>query len=78
GLLIREFSRANRRIPIFAAHGTDDDVVSLALGQQAAEIVRQLGIEPEWRTYDLPHSVSIEEVADIGTWLRSVWAQKAY
>lgn len=78
GLLIREFSQANRRIPIFAAHGTDDDVVSLELGQQAAEIVRQLGIEPEWRTYDLPHSVSIEEVADIGTWLRSVWAQKAY
>ncbi|KAI5915324.1 alpha/beta hydrolase [Thauera sp. 2A1] len=78
GLLIREFSQANRRIPIFAAHGTDDDVVSLELGQQAAQIVRQLGIEPAWRTYDLPHSVSIEEVADIGTWLRSVWAQKAH
>ncbi len=64
---------ANRRIPIFAAHGTDDDVVSLALGEQALAVLQSLGLEPEWRTYDMPHSVCMAEVADIGAWLRRVF-----
>ncbi len=64
---------ANRRIPILAAHGTDDDVVSLALGEQALAVLQSLGLEPEWRTYDMPHSVCMAEVADIGAWLRRVF-----
>ena len=75
-LLIREFAPANCHIPIFAAHGTDDDVVSLDLGQQAVAVLRQLGLNPEWRTYDMPHSVNMEEIADIGDWLRRVWARE--
>ncbi len=74
-LLISDFAPANRQIPIFAAHGTDDDVVSLDLGEQAVAVLRQLGLDPEWRTYDMPHSVSMDEVADIGAWLRRVWAE---
>ncbi|TAH53178.1 MAG: carboxylesterase [Betaproteobacteria bacterium] len=77
GLLIREFAQANRHVPIFAAHGTDDDVVSLDLGQQAVAVLRQLGLTPEWRTYDMPHSVSMEEIADIGAWLTRVWAEES-
>ncbi|MBS0543267.1 MAG: carboxylesterase [Proteobacteria bacterium] len=76
GLLISEFHQANRQMPIFAAHGTDDDVVSLDLGQQAVAVVRQLGLNPEWRTYGMPHSVNMEEIADIGDWLTRVWARE--
>jgi phospholipase/carboxylesterase len=65
-------SEANRQTPIFAAHGTEDDVVSLALGEQAVELLRAMGLEPEWRTYDMPHSVCLDEVAEIANWLRRV------
>ena len=71
-LLIEGFEAARRDTPVFAAHGSDDDVVSPTLGLQAAELLRQLGMAPEWRSYELPHSVNLEEIADIGAWLRRV------
>lgn len=72
GLLVDGFVEANRQVPVFAAHGTHDDVVSPALGEHAVEVLRQLGIEPEWHRYPLPHSVSLEEIADVGRWLRTL------
>ena len=70
-----ELAEANRQIPIFAAHGTDDDVVSLALGAQALALLQALGLAPAWRTYDMPHSVCMDEVADIGDWLRRLCSE---
>ncbi len=71
-LLLAEFAAPNGHIPVFAAHGTDDDVVSLELGEQALEVVRGIGVAPEWRTYAMPHSVCLDEIADIGTWLARI------
>lgn len=71
-LLLAEFAAPNGRTPVFAAHGTDDDVVSLELGEQALEVVRWIGVAPEWRTYAMPHSVCLDEIADIGTWLARI------
>lgn len=68
-LLMSEFSNANRNIDIFAAHGSGDEVVSIELGRQALALVRQLGLHPEWRSYDMGHSVCMEEIAHIGAWL---------
>lgn len=70
-LISAELSEANRQIPLFVAHGTDDDVVSLGLGTQALELVKRLGPSPEWHTYRMPHSVCEEEIADIGAWLHA-------
>jgi phospholipase/carboxylesterase len=68
-LITSDISETNRNIPLFVAHGTDDDVVSLGLGQQALALVQSLGFKPEWHTYDMPHSVCEAEIADIGLWL---------
>lgn len=68
-LITENRSGFNQQIPLFVAHGTNDDVVSIELGRQAIEILQQCGLNPEWRTYDMPHSVCSEEVADIGAWL---------
>lgn len=64
-----ERSAANMHIPMFVAHGRDDDVVSLSLGEQALALVSGLGFQPVWHTYDMPHAVCAEEIADIGAWL---------
>ncbi len=73
-LITDDLAEANRQIPVFAAHGTHDDVVSLELGEQALALLQALGLEPEWRTYAMPHSVCMAEIADIGGWLKRVVA----
>lgn len=66
-----EASAANRDLPIFAAHGTADDIVSPVLGLAARDFLIRNGYRPEWHEYPMPHSVCIEEIVDIGRWLRA-------
>ena len=68
-LLKNEFSTVNRDTPIFAGHGTHDDVVLLPMGTDARDQVQALGCTIEWHTYPMAHSVCIEEIRDIGKWL---------
>ncbi|MBI2308845.1 MAG: carboxylesterase [Rhodocyclales bacterium] len=70
-LVIDERSAANADLPIFAAHGSLDDVVSPALGTAARDFLASRGYRPEWHDYPMPHSVCLEEVADVGAWLRA-------
>ena len=69
-LLRDEAIGANRDIPIFAAHGSDDDVVSLELGVKAKDFLEGQGCRLEWHTYPMPHTVCLEEVQEIGVWLQ--------
>ena len=66
-----EATDANRRVPIFAAHGTEDDVVSIELGLWARDFLREQGYEGQWHEYPMPHSVCLEEIRDIGNWLNT-------
>ena len=69
-LLETEATAANRAVPIFAAHGSDDEVVSPALGIRARDFLIWRGYGIEWHEYPMPHSVCLEEVQEIGNWLR--------
>ncbi|MCF8197769.1 MAG: carboxylesterase [Sulfuritalea sp.] len=70
-LIEAEATDANRAAPIFAAHGSDDEVVSPELGIQARDFLAALGYDIEWHDYPMPHSVCLEEIHDIGRWLRA-------
>lgn len=70
-IVSNEASPANRSIPIFAAHGTHDDVVSPTLGLAARDYLLDHGYQPAWHEYPMPHSVCMEEVEDIGAWLHA-------
>ena len=70
-LLTDELSGANREIAIFAAHGTQDDVVAPALGKAARDFLRENSFAVDWHEYPMPHSVCIEEIRDIGRWLQA-------
>ncbi|MDQ2695862.1 MAG: alpha/beta hydrolase [Pseudomonadota bacterium] len=63
---------ANAGIPVFIAHGSRDGVIPLRYGRAAAEELRALGHDVEWRVYPMAHEVCLEEVADIGRWLARV------
>ena len=68
-LLDEDAAVANRNIPIFAAHGTADDVVSPVLGLAARDLLLERGYDIAWHEYPMPHSVCLEEVWAIGSWL---------
>jgi len=69
-LIETEFSEVNRTTPVFAAHGTDDEVLPIQLGELARDTLLDKGCSLTWHVYPMPHSVCMEEIADIGAWLR--------
>lgn len=60
---------APRNLPIFAAHGSHDLVVSLAFGRQSVAVLEAAGYQPEWSTFAMDHSVSIAEIRALGRWI---------
>ena len=67
-----EIQEANRRIPIFLAHGSQDPVIPLALSERSREFLASLGYRVQSHTYPMPHAVCPEEIRDIRVWLEQV------
>ncbi|WP_158773238.1 alpha/beta hydrolase [Cobetia sp. L2A1] len=59
---------ANQGLAISVHHGTQDDIVPLALGEAGAESARALGHPLEWQTWPMAHAVCLEEIEAIGEW----------
>jgi phospholipase/carboxylesterase len=70
--LAAEAAPANRDVPIFMAHGTYDPMIPMARAQRAREMLAGLAYHVEWHEYPMPHSVCMEEIADIAVWLGGV------
>ncbi|MBM3343349.1 MAG: carboxylesterase [Betaproteobacteria bacterium] len=65
-------SSANKATPLFIAHGTEDPVVPYERGSSTRDLLQQSGYVVQWHEYAMPHSVCLEEIRDIGEWLRKV------
>jgi phospholipase/carboxylesterase len=70
--LAGEASAANRDVPILMCHGQQDSVVPLQLGKLSLDLLLATGYSVDFRTYDMPHSVCMDEVRDISAWLSRV------
>lgn len=64
-----EASEAHRGLPVFLAHGIDDDIVVLPRGEAARDALTALGCAVTWRTYPMAHEVCLEQIRDINAWL---------
>ncbi len=64
-----ERSEANRGVPIFLAHGREDEIVAPARGLASRDALFALGHAVEWHEYPMGHSVCPEEIADLNRWL---------
>ena len=73
-LLAAERSEANRATPIFLAHGEQDGVVILPRAMMSRDALVAAGHPVEWHTYPMAHSVCMEEIDDLGAFLRRVLA----
>ncbi len=59
----------NSDIPILSLHGDFDPVISPMIAEQSRQKLRELGYCVESRNYPIPHSLSADEITDIGNWL---------
>jgi phospholipase/carboxylesterase len=71
--VVAEASPANRDIPIFMAHGTQDPVVQFRWADASRQALVAAGFRVEWHTYPMPHSAVPEEIAAIGKFLTGVF-----
>ncbi len=69
GSLAAEAAAANKSMPIFMAHGTEDPVVPIELAETSRDTLKSHGYNVRWADYPMQHSVCMEEVSAIGEWL---------
>lgn len=62
---------ANQNLPIEIYHGTQDTVVPEPLGRQAVSQLQALQLCANYHTYPMQHSVCLEQIQDIATWLKN-------
>jgi phospholipase/carboxylesterase len=67
-----EAAGANRKVPIFMAHGQYDDIIPLVRAEASRDALQRLGYAVEWHAYPMPHSVCAPEIADISRFLNRV------
>lgn len=70
--LAAEMHAANRDVPIFMAHGRGDGVIPYAYGERSGDLLRAQGYPMVWHSYFAKHTVCVEELRDIETWLHEV------
>lgn len=57
--------------PVFMGHGKADEKVDMELGENAARILRRMGLDLIWREYDVGHWYMVpDEIDDVVTFLR--------
>jgi phospholipase/carboxylesterase len=67
-----ESNAANQRLPIFLAHGEQDEVVVIDRARAARTVLQVMGHLVEWHTYPMGHEVSDTELTDVSAWLTGV------
>jgi len=70
--LADEANVANKDIPILMCHGRQDPVVPYQLGDDSRKLLEAQGYLVDFRSYNMPHSVCAEEVADVSQWLQQI------
>ena len=72
--LAAEAAPANRDVPIFMAHGTQDPMIQLAWAELSRRTLVDGGWKVEWHTYPMAHAAVLEEVVACGKFLAAVLA----
>lgn len=70
---LNQLPKANAQIPVFIAHGSEDMVVPFGFGHAAVDLLKAVNYPVTWKSYPIAHTVSMEEIADISTWIQTIW-----
>jgi phospholipase/carboxylesterase len=69
-----ERSEANSATAVFLGHGTQDPMVPFFLGQEIKSTLETGQWPVEWHSYPITHSVSQDEIVDIGRWIQGCFS----
>lgn len=69
-----ERSLENARMDIFMAHGIQDEIIALRYAESSRDTLQALQYNIKWQSYNMPHSLSMEEITDIAAWLRDIFS----
>lgn len=72
GRLAEEAVDTNKATPILMAHGEQDEVVPVFLGNAASKVLSDNGFDVSWHTYQMQHNVCMKEIEDIHDFLMRV------
>lgn len=67
-----EASSTNKNTPIFMGHGILDAVVDIESGKAVFDTLNAQGYHIQWHDYVMEHSVCIEEIEHIATFINSI------
>lgn len=56
---------------LFMAHGKIDNVISYVFGEASMQFLKENGCRVTWKSYNFGHSVSDEELHEMGVFLKS-------
>ncbi|NQV68409.1 MAG: carboxylesterase [Pseudohongiella sp.] len=56
-------------IPILICHGALDQVVQESLGLKSLATLQNLGFVPEYNSYQMEHSLCLQEIVEIASWI---------
>ncbi len=60
----------NSRLPIRLYHGDHDPMVPERIGREGYDALSARGYDVEYKTYPMEHSVCMEEIQEIGYWIK--------
>ncbi len=72
-----EANPVNAGIPVFLAHGDEDEVIPVSAGFAVRDVLSALGHRVAWHRYPMAHSVNGQETADISSWLEGIMSGDA-
>ena len=72
--LLKDEAIADKGMPIMMAHGISDPVIPVDQGRASCETLKEHGYAVEWHEYMMQHSVCLEEITAIGTWIKRLLA----
>ncbi|MES2683308.1 MAG: carboxylesterase [Pseudomonadota bacterium] len=69
--LAAEAHAENLKTPILLVHGKQDPVVPYSMGSGSRDVLVQLGYPVQWLEYPMQHQVVMEEIEEVGAFLRA-------
>ena len=64
----------HKYIPIFAAHGLQDNIVPYIAGNLAYQKLSTAGLKITWHEYPMAHSLCAQEIDDLSLWFNDILA----
>lgn len=67
-----EATDANKNTSIWMAHGNYDPVIPFQYAEMSRDRLKQSGYKVDWHSYPMEHQVVMEQIREIGDWLKTV------